>query len=489
MKKIALTRRNLLKIPAVALGGLALGSVVSGCSSSSSAASGYNPANTNSLISNLDPYYPGTEALGANEMRITLLGTSCIPRLAQECNSIFVEVGNAKGQSDQFVFDCGTGVVAKYQAMGIPFAKMDKIFLTHLHGDHMSDITHIYCFGPATDRRTPLYVWGPGNSGVKDPIDNATLYQDGTKEFCRNLRNMCRWHSESFSFGFTRYGDSSHLPKDADWGLPAGTLIPVVPDGRPDVDFDGYAIIPIELDWTKYGRLFGDNVAYNNAATGVKITYFPAVHDRQGSISYKLEWNGLSMIFSGDTKPNQYMVDKAGGVTVLIHEMVVPAEIWAMKNMGYSDINQAKADSSWNAAYNYAKEVQNSSHTPQGAFGYILSKMNPAPSLAVATHFQATDDTITSALTSIRNHYPTGNVTIAADLMVLNVTASAIRQRRAVVSDYSWYPRAALYGSPVAPKYSNPDGTPNPTAQLDPTAPIIPPTNPDGTVNYLDTGY
>jgi ribonuclease Z len=372
--------------------------------------------------------------------------------------------------------------------MGIPFARMDKIFLTHLHGDHMSDLTHIYCFGPSTDRKSPLYIWGPGNSGVKDPDNTAILYQDGTKEFCRNFRNMCRWHTESFSFGVTRYGNNSHLPKDADWGLPSGTLTPVVPDGMPDVDFDGYAIVPIELDWTKYGQVQGDNIAYHNAATGVKITHFPAVHCRQGSISYKLEWNGLSMIFSGDTKPNQYMIDNASGVTVLIHEMVVPAEIWAMKNLGYTDLNQAKTDASWTAAYNYALAVQNSSHTPQGALGYILSKIKPAPTLTVATHFQAADDTIASALSSIRNHY-SGNVTIASDLMVLNVTASTTRVRRAVVSDFSWYPRATLYPNPVSPKYHNPDGTSNPTAQLDPTAPVIPPTNPDGTVNYLETGY
>lgn len=482
-----LNRRDLLTLSGVAVGAVALGSTITACSSSSEAHE-IDPTQKNSLFNGLQPYYPGTEALGANEMRITFLGTSCIPRTAQECNSIFVEVGDAKGRADQVIFDCGTGVVAKYQAMGIPFAKMDKVFLTHLHGDHMSDITHIYCFGPATDRRNPLYIWGPGNSGFTSPTD-LTLYQDGTKEFCRNLRNMCRWHSESFSFGVTRYGSSSHLPTDADWGLSAGTLTPVVPDGQPDVNFDGYAIVPIELDWTKYGQVSGDNVAYNNAATGVKITHFPAVHCRQGSISYKLEWNGLSMIFTGDTKPNQYMVDKASGVTVLIHEIVVPAEIWAMKNLGYSDITQAKADSSWTAAYNYAKAVQNSSHTPQGAFGYLLSKISPSPRLAVATHFQATDDTIASAFTSIRNHYPAGDVTIATDLMVLNVTASEIRQRRAVVSDFAWYPRAALYENPVAPKYSNPDGTPNPTAQLDPAALTIPPTNPDGSVNYLDTGY
>jgi len=56
-------------------------------------------------------------------------------------------------------------VTTNYSAMGISFGRMSKIFLNHLHGDHMGDLAHIYCFGPAFDRKSPLYVWGSGPSG------------------------------------------------------------------------------------------------------------------------------------------------------------------------------------------------------------------------------------------------------------------------------------------------------------------------------------
>jgi ribonuclease Z len=205
-------------------------------------------------------------------------------------------------------------------------------------------------------------------------------------------------------------------------------------------------------------------------------------------MSYKLEWNGMSMIFSGDTKPNYNMIDQAGGLDVLIHEMVVPADVWAMKNLGITSQDQVSSEV-WNAAYNYALAVQNSSHTPQGAFGYLLSQLAPPPRLAVATHFQATDDTIDSAMDSIRNHYPMGDVTIAADFMVLNVTASGITQRRAVVSDWAWYPKATLYPDTNVPKYHNADGSSDPTAQVDMTT-AVPSTDPTtGNVNYRDDGY
>lgn len=473
------TRREVLKLTGLAAGGVALGSVIGGCGNKNGSVTvdNKNSTNTNSLINDLDLYYPGQETLGANEMRITFLGTSPIPRLAQECNSVFVEVGSG----DQFIFDCGTGVAAKYQAMQIPFAQMGKVFLTHLHADHMNDLTHIYCFGQATDRKFPLYVWGPTQSGVPDPV-TGQIYSDGTRTYCENLRALCRWHTESFSFGATSYA-SYVPPTQATWGLPEA---PVPVDN--DAPTDAYAIVPFELDWTKYGVVAGDNVAYNNPTTGVKITHFPAIHDRKGSISYKLEWNGLSMIFTGDTKPNSFMVNAAGGVTVLVHEMVVPADVWAMKNLHITDPSQV-SNSVWQAAYNYALSVQNSSHTPQGAFGYLLSQINPAPQLAVATHFQATDDTIDSAMQSIRGHYPNGDVTIAADFMVLNVTSSSIKKRRAVVSEWSWYPVATVHPDVNVPKYHNPDGTANPVAQIDPTGQILPTDPVTGAQNYREDGY
>ncbi|MEW5736171.1 MAG: MBL fold metallo-hydrolase [Thermodesulfobacteriota bacterium] len=480
-----LTRREMFKVSGAALGGAALAGAMTGCSGSSfipeakGQEPGPDPTKMNSLIAGLPPYYPGTEALGPNEMRITFLGTSCIPRLAQECNSVFVETGSG----DNIIFDCGTGVVAKYQAMGIGFAKMNKIFLTHLHGDHMSDLTHIYCFGPSTERKNPLYVFGPSKSNVPDP-DTGVIYEDGLNAFCQSFRDFCRWHTESFSFGVTRAKFPNWtLPTQDDWGLPVNpTAIPG------DNAEDGYALVPIELPWENYGLVPGDNQAYYNKDTKVRITHFPAIHCRKGSISYKLEWNSLSMIFSGDTKPNYFMIDHAGGVDVLIHEMVVPAEVWAMKNLGITDPSQVEAGT-WNAAFNYAKAVQNSSHTPQGAFGYILSQINPSPRQVVATHFQATDDTIASAMTSIRNHYPRGPVTIAADLMVLNVTPGNITIRRAEVSDWAWYPRATLYPISYPPKYHDGNNQPDPTAQLDPTG-AVPQTDPNtGIANWDPNGY
>ena len=444
------SRREVLKLSGVALGSMAV--------VGNTAIGGENqihhddPSQEDSLFRSLKPFKIGTP-LGSNEMRISFMGTSVVQRRTQMCSSVFVELGSG----DSFVFDCGAGVTVNYSTMQIPMSKMRNIFLTHLHGDHTSDLTHIYCFGPQQDGKSPLYVWGPSPSGIADPITSQT-YDDGTVNFCQHFREMNRWHTESQSFVGTQW---------------------VGAEG------DGYDIVATELNWqtgatSRYWSTnssipkpsSGNWIAYQNA-NGVKISFFPAVHDRNGSISYKLEWNGLSMIFTGDTKPNNFLINNATngstGVDVLISEMVVPPEVWAIKNGG--------APNPTGAGLLVARTVQENSHTPEKALGYILNqtaKLGKAPRLAVATHFQAEDDTIYPALQNIRSWY-SGDVTVATDLMVITVSKNSILKQKAIVSDYSWFPPIAdprAKNGTMPPKYtdtssSNPYAPYAPLAQFD----------------------
>jgi len=452
------TRRDVLKASGLAVGGLALAdklALADGCGNS-----GAGPSNTNSLFDSLTPCYPQQETLAPDEMRITFLGTWYCPRLAQDCNSVFVELGN----DDSFVFDCGSGVMGKYNALGVPLSRMTKIFLTHLHGDHMSDLTHIYAFGPAYDRRIPLYVWGPTKSLVPDPV-TGDIYDDGTIAYCGLLREALRWHTESFSFQSTAFVNYDYPT----WTVPGGT--------PPEVK-DAYDLVPFECDWKTEGFLA---YQYNN----VTITSFPAVHARQGSISYKLEWTVgqdtqgkpivLSMIFTGDTKPNNYVVRQAtNGVDVLIHEITTSPQIWTEKFTGLTPAD----GQAYKNAIAALQRVIDSSHTPEKAFGYILHQLAVPARLAVGTHFPATDDTIREAFAAIRSWYPKGDVTVASDFMVINVTKARIRVRRAVVSPYSWATLStAITELPMSafevPKYAA-NGVGNPFAQIDPNADVIP---------------
>ena len=450
------------------------------------------------------PKFNPLTPMETNEMRITFMG-SMIPlpvRLAQAEMSVFVEVGWSNDVSDvayggratdQFVFDMGAGVSANFAAAKVGYRRMDKVFINHLHGDHMSDLVHTYCFGPASDRKSPLYVWGSSATGLESPTNSGIYYDDGTINFCAHLREALRWHSESFSFQSTCY--SNYVPPTkTSWGLPHDP----VPVGN-DLPNDAYAIVPIELDWRQVG-----GQAYSNAETGVTITHFPVIHARKGSMGYKLEWqipgstNTLSMIYTSDTKPETNCIVQAHnggkGVDVFIHEMVVPPEVWAYKNMGLSGPLHPgdPGYSNFVATVNGLTFVQNSSHTPQGAFGYILSQLGPKPKLTVATHFPVADDTVASAFDSVKAHCPDvemgKDIVWSFDLMVLRVFPDRIEQCRADVSAYCFTPPVQMPSGLCVPKYNDGNGSADPFAQIDLTT-QIPATNSDGSVNYRLDGY
>lgn len=533
-----LTRREALKLASMAAGGLAIGGAMTGPASGSAYADTCHdgecvcpdgptcrwdhPVRSEryTYYDQLPPYYPFRNPpatkeplnstiplLGKDEMRITFMGSS-IPgnlRKKQQMMSVFVEVGwDDKRQTplDNFVFDCGSGVCTNYNAMNVGFGRMDKIFINHLHGDHMSDLTHIYCFGPSADRLSPLYVFGPKASGVADPKFPEKVHDDGTRAFCEHLRAACRWHTESFSFQQTSYTPS--VPDGRTlvdkWGLPYEP-VPVGDPEAPDDPSDSYALIPIELDWENGG------VAYDNKDTGVKITYFKVIHARKGSLGYKLEWTPpgipgaktLSMIYSSDTKPEELCVENAvndgKGVDVLIHEMIVPAEIWAMKAVHLTDPSLVPP-----STVQQIQMVQNSSHTPQGAFGHLLSRIEPKPRLTVATHFPVSDETVACAMKSVARHCnvvqgrdpkrkeKAARITWSFDCMVITVSKDRILEQRGEVSEFEWnFVPQPVPGVRNLAKY-NKNGVGNPYAQIDEST-AIPACSDTGECNYRADGY
>ncbi len=264
-----------------------------------------------------------------------------------------------------------------------------------------------------------------------------------------------------------------------------------------DAPHDAYAIVPIELEWWKVGGL-----AYSNAATHAKITHFPVIHCRKGAMGYKLEWqtpdnHTLTMVYTSDTKPETNSVAQASnngtGVDVFIHEMVVPPSVWAYRNMGLfapPEPGDPRYDE-YLATVQGLQNVQNSSHTTQGAFGYLLSQMEPRPKLTVATHFPVDDTTVASAFQSVAAHVPGlqmgKDIIWSFDLLVLRVFPDHIDQYRAAVSDYCFNPPVQLPAGMLPPKYNDGHGHANPFAQIDEGA-SIPPTE-GGTINYREDGF
>ncbi|MHC4291937.1 MAG: MBL fold metallo-hydrolase, partial [Planctomycetota bacterium] len=162
--------------------GVVVGLMISGLGSNQlNAAAGGKGGAASSRASMSDPtgtvdnpysYFPGTEKLGADEMRVVACGTGMpAARRGQAAACFLVELGNG----DKFLFDIGTGSMRNVMALNIPADFLRKIFLSHLHTDHFGDLDNIWAGGWTGGRTGPLEVWGPNGSredmGTKYAID------------------------------------------------------------------------------------------------------------------------------------------------------------------------------------------------------------------------------------------------------------------------------------------------------------------------------
>lgn len=217
-------------------------------------------------------YFPGTEALGPDEIRVIACGSGMpMPRSKQAAACFLLEFGNG----DKLILDLGTGSFTTLYALGMPLDYMTKIIITHQHADHMGDLPTMWIYGMQNGRSLPLDVWGPGGGGMPDNW--------GMKHATDGILSFYNWMLETSKGGL----DTRSLTMNVH-----------------------------EFDWSKV-----NNVIYDE--DGVVVRTIPAVH-LEGSVSLIVEWKGMKIAFSGDTLANQWWTEAAAGADLAIHEAFLP---------------------------------------------------------------------------------------------------------------------------------------------------------------------
>ena len=68
-------------------------------------------------------------------MNITFLGTSSgVPTLTRNVSSLALKLSQS---AEVFLFDCGEGTQHQLMKSNIKSSQIKKIFITHMHGDHI----------------------------------------------------------------------------------------------------------------------------------------------------------------------------------------------------------------------------------------------------------------------------------------------------------------------------------------------------------------
>ena len=206
----------------------------------------------------------------AQPIKVTLLGTGApVPSIERFGPSILVEAGGQK-----LLFDCGRGAAQRLWQLKIPLGKVDAVFLTHLHSDHVVGIPDLWLTGwiPAAygRRATPFKVFGPAGTA-----------------------NMMQHLQEAFSWDIVTRNKERNK---AD----SGALV-----DASDIK-EGYS--------------------WENA--GVKVTPFTVRHSDfiDSALGYRVDYGGYAVILSGDTRYSENLVRYARGTDLVIHEVAVANE-------------------------------------------------------------------------------------------------------------------------------------------------------------------
>ena len=312
-------------------------------------------------------WFPGTETVQRDEIRIIFMGTTPTIRPGQMNTSVFVELGNG----DSFIFDIGEGSVANYLAAGVPYNKLNNIFLSHLHVDHYGSLPYVYVFGAWGGRwHEPLRVFGP--SGRDE--------EDGLAYLIKGMKMMTHWHREEFS---------------------------IFPIGQ------GWDIEVNEFDFQDDGGVVYDE-------NGVKVIHWRQSHGKDGASAYRLDWNGMSVAFTGDGRPNSLTEKYAKGVDVLITE--IQPEVISISS-GVQGVPPF-----------VGRYTVDTHHNPGYAGGYLANLIQPR--IYMTTHMPYDSYSNAELIAEVREHWKGPYHFGAPDGIVVNVTKEKLWVREGIIPDY-----------------------------------------------------
>lgn len=214
--------------------------------------------------------------VNASDIKVTLLGTGTPQPLMERFGpSILVQAG-----SENLLFDAGRGCLQRLRQLKLEYDKINALFLTHLHSDHIVGLPDLWLTGWLITKRTkPLKVFGP----------------TGSNKMVENLQ-------KAFAYDIK---------------------IRIEDDKAPE---EGSRLVVTDI---QQGVVYEKN--------GVKVIAFEVDHGViKPAFGYGIEYKGHSVVLSGDTKYSENLIRFAKGTDLLIHEVVIAPDTLSKSDPKYN---------------------------------------------------------------------------------------------------------------------------------------------------------
>ena len=104
-------------------------------------------------------------------MELFFLGTSAgVPTRTRNVTSILLDLQHPT-RGGLWMFDCGEGTQHQLLRTAAHPGKLDKIFITHLHGDHLFGLPGLLCSRSMAGNIQPLTIYGP--PGIREFVETS----------------------------------------------------------------------------------------------------------------------------------------------------------------------------------------------------------------------------------------------------------------------------------------------------------------------------
>jgi ribonuclease Z len=217
------------------------------------------------------------DSLGVNDpiIKVTLLGTGTPqPVMERFGPSILVQAG---GQ--YLLFDAGRGCLQRLRQVNMAYSKLNALFLTHLHSDHVVGLPDLWLTGwLISERKVPMDVFGPS----------------GTAELIKHLQL-------AFAYDLKIRVEDDKMTEEG-----SKLLVTEIQQGI-IYDKNGVKVIAFEVD---------------------HYPVFPA-------FGFRIEYKGHSVVLSGDTRYSENLIRFATGTDLLIHEVAIAPDTLSEKDPKY----------------------------------------------------------------------------------------------------------------------------------------------------------